>query len=304
MDQPVFPRAKFESGEPVHAQAPEHGIDFVDLIGLILGGGQSPNMGDLDLIADLSLDAARFMIDGRRYELSLRRVRVLVEKENADIEPQSFYTAVLQSGQIASSEQTTTKSATSLSASAEAGAEAEAGLTGFLLKVIGKGSAKGARERSTETTQETKRATTVDFIRQAGQNSVVVGGPQGDPRRETRDLRGAMFTDDGAGNLVPLCGLVAKDSSQPVRGRVTIRASDEDFVISDDGRAAAARETLFAAIKDEASKAWRRRVKAEEELKSRIAGLAARKPFLRNERRPSETEVDLASCAFLFVARD
>ena len=88
MDQPAFPRASFETGEPVHARAPEHDIDFFNLVGLILGGRQSPHMGDLDLVADLSLDAARFQIGDRRYELSLRQVRVLVEKENAEIEPQ------------------------------------------------------------------------------------------------------------------------------------------------------------------------------------------------------------------------
>ena len=54
--------------------------------------------------------------------------------------------------------------------------------------------------------------------------------------------------------------------------------------MSDDGRAAGARETLFAAIREEEIKALERRVKAEAALKSRIAGLAARKSFLRTDR--------------------
>jgi hypothetical protein len=294
------PRVKFSCGTPVHAQASNPQVDFIDVVGINIGGGQSPSMSDIDLFVDIAPGAVEISYEKRHYVLSLRRFRIILEMENARIQVGTKYKAILQHGSFASSDNQTEMSKRELRAEGSAGAEVSAGLTSWLtatLRISGKGTGNAMSDRKVEA--QSKTIYQIDLVAPSGQDSWVVGGPEGDPRRNTKDLQGDIIGNDLGERQVPLCGLEAIDVTMPVGGRIRVRAVETDFVLANRKEDEKAISALFEALKDDRDKFIERRVRAERELRARIASLALLKSK-RSRRDPKEHDADLASCGFLF----
>jgi hypothetical protein len=108
-------RSHFSCGAPVHARSGDPQVDFIDVIGINVGGGQSPSMSDIDLLVDINPGRVEFNHENRTYELSLRCFRIILEKNNnAMVQPGTYYKAVLQQGTIVVSDSTRYQRASAL----------------------------------------------------------------------------------------------------------------------------------------------------------------------------------------------
>src|SRR5215471_15868690 len=96
----ISPKVIFSSSAPVHARASNPQVDFVDMIGINIGGGQSPSMSDIDLFVDINPGAVRMVVENCQYELSLRCFRIILEKENARVQSGTYYAVTLQPGSV------------------------------------------------------------------------------------------------------------------------------------------------------------------------------------------------------------
>jgi hypothetical protein len=290
-------------GEPVHARAPELGLNCADLIGITLGGGQSPSMAEIDLLVDISLGTTVLVAGERQYELSLRTIRIVLEKENAELRPGTAYRLVLQPGTYEASEAEKRVGTRALRSKTGADIGFAAKLTAWVPTFSGHAevdaSAHGEGERTVEIAAQSRAVRLVELVRTDGQNAWVAGEPDGDPRRpQTRDLRGDVICAhprEGE-RPTPLCGLTATDPTRPVSGRLAVHVRDTGFALHECKPEAVLRERLFASLKADERQTLERRLRVERALRKRVAALAL-------VRRRGEARVDavtLASRAFEF----
>jgi hypothetical protein len=289
--------------DPVHARAPEIELfDCTELIGITLGGGQSPSMAEIDLLADVSLGTTRLAAGERRYELSLRTIRIVLDTENAELRPGTAYRLVLQAGTYEASEAEKRVATRALHGEIGAGtglaAKIVAWLPTFSAHADVDASASAAAKRTAELTAQTRAVRLVELVRTDGQNAWIAGEPDGDPRRpQTRDLRGEVISARDGERLTPLCGLSATEPARPVAGRLSVHVRDTGFALHECGPEAALLERLFASLRADERQAMERRLRAERALRKRVAALAL---VRRRGGEPRSDTVSLASCAFGF----
>jgi hypothetical protein len=288
--------------DPVHAKASNPNVDFIDVVGLNIGGSQSPAMADIDLVTDINLGVTSLQIGAYNYELSLRCIRIILDKENAAVQSGTYYKMILQQG-VYEVNDTAKKTATHSakgegSVTGELSAGVSAFIPSFVAKIVGKGSANAEMGRVSETASQTRIVATLDFVYPSGLDSWIAGGSHGDRRRhDTKDLRGEIISGRDGDTLTPLCGLEAMDPRFPVTGRIIVRTGLTGFVLNGTQRneEEAALTRLFQSLKDNEAPFIERRVKAERDLRKRVAGLA----MVKNNRKPNQTELDLAIRSFI-----
>ena len=148
-----------------------------------------------------------------------------------------------------------------------------------------------------EASSHTRVVTATELVYPAGLDSWIAGGPYGDPRRpDTKDLRGDVVSGRDQDVLTPLCGLMADNPKVPVTGRVLVRTSLTGFVLNGSKRESDRSADLLKSLKEDEARFVGQRSRAESELRKRVAALA----FVKNNRKPNQKEVDLASRAFVF----
>lgn len=213
---------RLDQSEPVHATCDVPTFSLAAIIGIDFGRAQSVAMDDIRLAADLSFGSRSIRIGDETYTLSLASVRVILEKDNADIAAGSKYSHVLSEGEVVgkASDLKTSDSGHSY------GVEAKAGLLGTMTGGIFGG---GKRSHAMKLEDHTSVTHRINFVSPEGQDSWRVGGPDGDPRLPTKDLRGPVINSIWGEELRPLCRFEAIDPDQPVSGCLRIQASPEDF---------------------------------------------------------------------------
>jgi hypothetical protein len=288
-------------GQLVLARASDIGMEDADLVGITLGEGQSPSMSEIDLLADVSVGTASFAVGTRRYEFSLRTIRIVLDTENAELRPGTAYRLVLQAGSYQESEVGVQVSKRGLrgkaTGNAGLGAKLITWLPAFSAHADIAGNAAIEGERTAEQTAKTRAVRLVELVRTDGHNAWVVGDPEGDPRRpKTKDLRGEVISARDGDRLTPLCGLAATEPARPVTGRVSVHVRDTGFALNECGPEAQVRERLFASLKADERQAIERRVRAERDLRQKVAALA----LVRRGREPRADAVCLASRGFVF----
>lgn len=264
---------RFEQSMPVHAKCDAPSIDFEDMIGIEFGQCQSVSMGNINLGADISLGPIELIIDGQPYEFSLAAFRVRLEHENADVHSASRYRHVLSEGRLAASvsekEHKSVGSEFNLDGRATAAGGSGAGISGFWKRKSGKES------ESVVTVQPE-----IVFVEPTGQGLWQVGGPNGDPRRIERDLRGTVISSYLNDEMKPLCSLSARDAQQPVTGRVSIEASATDFRLRSKSQrnpykvSGAVSDSVRDGLAEDHKAYLKRSREAEDRLKERVAALA------------------------------
>jgi hypothetical protein len=251
-------------------------------------------MDDIRLAADLSFDGLSIRIGDEHYTLSLASVRVILEKTNADIVAGSKYSHLLSEGEIVAEASAMDSSATSHNL----GGEVEASLKGLKGKLFGGGKRSGAKEKKASTTVTHR----IEFVSPGGQDSWRIGGPDGDPRLASMDLRGSVIKSVWGEELRPLCRFSAIDPDQPVSGCLRIQASPDNFRLRGTSWTAEAKDILDEELRKDQPKFVKRAVSAEQALRERVAAMALLKPMLSpNRKKPDEGMLDLAVRSFAFI---
>ncbi len=301
-DDDAVPRiGRLEQSEPVHAQCDQPRFCFSAIIGINFGQCQSSTMDAINLGADVDLGAIELTIEGQPYELSLACATVRLEKDNADIAVGSKYRHVLREGQIESSVATTERSGRGY----ELGGGIEGDSTG---KGRGFFRLSGQRKHNREAESKSRVEPAIVLVESFGQDRWSVGGPDGDPRSQTSDLRGPVITSFRDDAMTPLCRLVAHDGSRPVTGRLRIQASPTDFRLRAKRQPmpyrtgpAAPMDSIAEGLGDDRGKFRKRAERAEMSLKERVAALALVEGAKRRE--TEDPLIDLAERAFAFLPR-
>lgn len=281
--------------EPVHAACDIPAFSLAAIIGIDLGRGQSSAMDDIRLAADLSFGSLSIKIGDEHYTLSLASVRVILEKDNADIAAGSKYSHVLSEGEVVgkASDLKTSDSGHSYSV------EAKAGWPGTITGGIFGGGKRSHAKKLEDHTNVTHR---INFVSPEGQDSWRIGGPDGDPRLPTKDLRGPVINSIWDEEPRPLCRFEAIDPDQPVSGCLRIQASPEDFRLRGKASEAVAKDMVLEGLSKDQRKLAKRANSAEEQLRERVAAMALFKPMLPQARKqPDEGMLDLAARSFAFI---
>jgi len=261
---------KFEQSDPVHAKCDQPKLDFEDMIGIQFGRCQSISMNQINLGVDIDFNSIEITIEDQPYELSLSSVVVLLEKSNAEIQPGSKYRHVLRPGKIDSTASATERT------SAGYDAHAEVGILG-----MPKGSLRGKLSKSGKREAETKLAVEFEIalVEPAGQDRWKIGGADGNPLSQTRDLRGPIVQSFREDRMTPLCVLRANDPSSAIVGRVRIQASATDFRLRPKqqpylGAPRSAHGSIRDGLKSDQNSFQKRADQADLSLKNRVAALA------------------------------
>jgi hypothetical protein len=286
---------QFLRPDAVHATCDVPAFSLAAFIGIDLGQAQSVTMDDIGLAVDLSFDSHSIRIGDEYYTLSLASVRVILEKDNADIVAGSKYSHELSEGEIvaeASDMQTSGREHSY-------GGKAEAGL---LKGIAGKLSFRGKRSGAKEKKASTKVKHRINFVSPGGQDSWRVGGPDGDPRLDTKDLRGKVINSVWGEERRLLCQLEAIDPNQPVTGRLRIQANPEDFRLRGKARQAVAKDMVVDGVEKNQGKLVESIESTEKQLRERVAAMALLKDVrLPDRKTPDEGMLDLAARSFAYI---
>lgn len=286
---------KLDQSEPVHAQCDIPRFSLRRMIGIQFGSAQSVFMDEIRLATDIEFGTVDINLGDATYTLSLASALVILEKTNADIVAHSKYSDVLSEGEIAAKASEIQKS----SKAASFGADGEASLkTGFV------GSVKGMFKRESGQTAEATTHVThrITLVSPEGQDSWRIGGPDGNPLLETKDLRGPVINSSHGDIAKPLCMLAAIDPDQPVTGRIRIQANTAHFRLRGNARADWALDGVSEGFANDQVKFAKREKSKEQELRERVATMALLKPMSLPDREVAdEGMLDLAARSFAFV---
>lgn len=286
---------RLDQSEPVHAACDIPACSLAAIIGIDLGRGQSSAMDHIRLAADLSFGSHSIRIGDETYTLSLASVRVVLEKANAAIVTGSKYSHVLSEGEIAA--EASDKKTKETRQVYGVGVKAS-----FPRVAAGNIAADGKHSRAEEESASTSVKHRIKFVSPEGQDSWRIGGPDGDPRLATRDLRGLVISSSQGEDVRPLCRFEATDPDQPVTGWLRIQASPEDFRLGGKPREAEAKDMLGEGLAKDQRKFTKLAESAEEQLRLRVATMALLQPMrLPNRKKPDEGMLDLATCSFAFI---
>ena len=285
-----FPRiGKFEQSEPVHARCDHPKFGFEDMIGIEFGRCQSTSMSRINLGVDINFGTIEITIEDQPYELSLSAATVFLERQNADIEPGTKYHHVLRPGKIDNIASASERTSSGYEAHAETTA---AGLRPPTLGLRGKFSKSSKREAEAKLAVEFE----IILVEPTGQDRWKAGGPDGNPLRPTRDLRGPIIQSFRNEQMTPLCVLKAKDPSISVVGRLRIQASATDFRLrpkqqSYIGAPRSAHGSIRDGLKNDQAPFHKRAENADLSLKQRVAALAL---IQAPKKKSSDPMLDLA----------
>ena len=300
------------TGRIVHVRlAGVANADMLEIGGVEIGQGQSPDMGNLNLATEISLGAVHIPVTGRSYEWSLSGCRIALLLENATVIPGSSYEDVQEGRYEANSKEEHIHDASKVMAAqgeVKIGAGFHAMIPSYFVKLMGGASAKGEKE---ERLKDSSGAAIVQhFVRvqREGHRIWRAVDDSGGRLRRTRDLRGIIVspfrkraTKAGATaeeEATPLARLQATDPTKPVYGLISIRAYATDYVLDGSHDQTEEARVLHEALGDGRASYLVRRSAAEGELRRRVAALAGvRKTTNEEEHREG---VDLFCCAFCF----
>lgn len=301
-----FPVSSLDRGAPIHASA--KGIDFAEVVGMHIGMGQSATMDSLRLMVDLSFGWVEFTQNYNGYRLALRNARLFLECANSDVVPGSSYKAELQEGSIKQHTKGSYKSNAATGMRGELSGDASASLRsfvlGWVLRVKASGGGSAAKDENRTKTEETIITSRLELVAPAGQNCWMIGCPgKGDPRHERGFLTGEIISATDGDAPTPLCLLSAVDQSQPVVVRLVVTADREYFCLSDDSSRDKNIEEVLSNLETINTQTIRRRVRAERDLKSRVAALAATRTLMPKTREFGMNALILMQWSIVFNPR-
>jgi hypothetical protein len=293
-DTPARQIDKLDHYETIHAKCKQPEFSFRDLISIYIGQCQSSTMDAINLGVDVSFEAKEISIDGLPCDLSIAEATIRLEHENAIVHGESRYRHVLKAGRVEASHSTRHTN----SSGGEIGIDSALGVaTAPKVGIVGNLFGKKGKESEALYRAEPE----IVLVQPGGQDSWKLGGPDGNPLTETRDLRGPIissFLDDA---MKPLCRFSAKDEAKPVSGKIRVQASVTNFRLRAK-RQPFSRESTTDSIRDglaDDRKPYLKRVhEAEATLKERVAGLVLLSP---NRPGADSPVFDLAERGFAFV---
>ncbi len=305
---PVRIKGGIRPGDPVHAKSNDGSINFINIVGIDIGSAQSQSMQEIDLVVDINFEKHEF--HEKNYHLSLRQAELILELENANIVPGSKYEYILEQGsfqQNGTMKETQSKiKKNGHEVSLEGTASTQNILTNMpLIKgfINWKNSNQTAKNNDKEENTQIKNR--IFLVNPGGQNSWNIGGEHGDPRLETKDLRGIIvrgFNDD---KCKPLCQLKATSPSDPVFGRIRIRISCNSFVINQIDQQKidkkCIKEEIFKKTDENQKKIIQDCIKKEKELRKNVAILAMNKKILTLNYDKMPGKIDITCRSFIAI---
>lgn len=305
---------QFHRSNTVHAKLRDYDVNMRDIGGIDIGQGQSPHMHDIYLATEISLGFVRVPFESQSYEWSMSGVNIVLDLENAEVIVGSYYQRVLQDGDLVAKQKEAEHDSLNSGSQREGEAEAKLSWKAYLpvLFAGARGKLRADRKHSRDQTSDSQITVTptIVLVQKEGERSLRAGSRIGDPRLvNTRDLRGPIVSPYGPAKLAgkgknedevptPLVRLRACDSSKPVLGLITVRAEPEDFVLNASKQHEPTSLALAEALRKDKVNMVRRKLAAEQNLRRRVAALAATKANPDTQDQPGGRQFDLFSCAF------
>lgn len=305
---------QFHRSSTVHAKLRGYDVNMRDIGGIDIGQGQSPHMHDIYLATEISLGFVRIPFESQSYEWSMSSVNIVLDLENAEVIVGSYYQRVLQDGDLVAKQKEAEHDSLNSGSQQEGEAGVKLSWKAYVpfLSAGASGKFKGARKVSRGQTSDSQITVTpaIVLVQKEGERSLRAGSRIGDPRLvTTRDLRGPIVSPYGPTKLTgkgknddevptPLVRLRACDSSKPVLGLITVRVEREDFVLNASKQHETPSLALVEALRKDKAGMVRRKLDAEQDLRRRIAALAATKANRDAQDQPGGQQFDIFSCAF------
>jgi hypothetical protein len=227
--------------------------------------------------------------------------------DNATVRAGTSYRLELQRGAITQTEKATTTKSGSLSAEGGVEGDVEVGWKAVIPMLSAKARAHGAlgasKKRNTALSREISTTARLTLVAPAGQDRWVVGCPgRGDPRHENGWLFGDIISATHEDVPTPLCVLSALDQRKAAIVRLVVKADREHFSLTTENSASASIDDLVLRFQEINLQTLSKRLRAERELKSRVAALAAtKKTSLPQTREVRSDALELMSLAASFI---
>lgn len=282
-------KVDFEQGETAYAECDEPAFCFDEILAIDCSSGQTRTLEEIVFPVDIVLGETRLEFAGKKYELIIKSVRIWLDKDNCDYVPGSRY-----GGRMAMFEGTH---------ESEQKAEEKRGWKAGFGGVLGadKQSLGGeigySRSGDRTASRGVKAQRKFNLAFPEGSDGWRASVPEGEPGGLVSQVIGAV---DAAGELTPLCKLIAKNPENPVPGRIRVQARAEDLVIRAVGHRGRTKRVSEPGLRKSQKKMAANEQLQDDALREKLGALAL---FLPNRRKEKDAHIDLATRAFCFYPR-